>query len=69
MRLGAAANPRLRTEELGGVVRDAMARVGVADLADRSVLDDPREALRLAADSAARTRSRCAPSLPRGRRP
>ncbi|MCR4526363.1 ABC transporter ATP-binding protein [Kocuria rhizophila] len=38
VRLGAAANPRLRTEELGGVVRDAMARVGVADLADRSVL-------------------------------
>ena len=38
VRLGAAANPRLRAEELGGVVRDAMARVGVADLADRSVL-------------------------------
>ena len=38
VRLGAAANPRLRAEELNGVVRDAMARAGVADLADRSVL-------------------------------
>ncbi len=38
VRLGAAANPRLRAEELGGDVRDAMARAGVADLADRSVL-------------------------------
>ena len=38
VRLGAAANPRLRAEELGGVVRDAMARAGVAGLADRSVL-------------------------------
>ena len=38
VRLGAAANPHHRAEELDDVVRDAMARAGVLELAHRSVL-------------------------------